>query len=51
MIHDLKITPKYFDDVWNGIKRFELRKDDRDYQIGDTLLLREWDGEKYTGSV
>lgn len=51
MTHDLKIMPKYFNDVWDGIKRFELRKDDRDYQIGDTLILREWDGEKYTGSV
>lgn len=49
--HDLKILPQYFQAVWSGIKTFELRKDDRDYQRGDILVLREWDGEKYTGSA
>lgn len=49
-VHQLKIIPQYFQAVWNGEKTFELRKDDRDYQVGDILALREWDGEKYTGS-
>lgn len=51
MIHELKILPKYFQAVWNGIKTFELRKADRDYRRGDILILQEWDGEKYTGSA
>ena len=49
--HELKILPQDFQSVWNGTKTFELRKDDRDYQRGDILVLREWDGEKYTGSA
>lgn len=48
--HNLKILPPFFQAVWNDEKRCELRKDDRDYQVGDIILLMEWDGEKYTGS-
>lgn len=51
MTHELKILPKYFQAVWDGSKTFELRKDDRNYQRGDILVLTEWDGEKYTGST
>ena len=48
MRHELKCTPPYFQAVWDDEKRFELRKDDRGFTVGDTLWLREWDGE-YTG--
>ena len=43
-----KILPKYFKEVDSGNKTFELRKDEDDLQVGDILVLREWDGE-YTG--
>jgi hypothetical protein len=46
-----KILPEYFRAVKDRVKTFELRKDDSDYQVGDILKLREWDGEKYTGNV
>lgn len=46
-----KILPEYFDAVCSGAKTFELRKDDSDYEVGDILILREWDNEKYTGNV
>ena len=49
MIHELKLLPQYYNDVALGIKTFELRKNDRDFQVGDELVLREWDGEDYTG--
>lgn len=48
--HELKILPEYFEAVKKGIKNFELRKDDRDYQVGDMITLKEYtkDGV-YTG--
>lgn len=49
MIHDLKISWAYFDDVLSGKKPFELRWDDRGYAVGDTLLLREVKDGAYTG--
>lgn len=49
MIHALKILPRYFDAVRNGCKTFELRKNDRDFQVGDYLALNEWDEDHYTG--
>lgn len=53
MKHELKILPCYFQDVWDGKKTFELRRDDRDFQVGDLLILREWDNmtQMYTGSA
>lgn len=49
MIHELKISPEYYNAIAFGHKTFEVRKNDRDYKIGDWLLLKEWDGQKYTG--
>ena len=46
-----KILPEYFSRVVKEEKTFELREDDTDYEVGDALSLREWDGEKYTGNV
>lgn len=50
-VHDLKTWPIVFDAVATRAKTFEIRKDDRGYQVGDILLLREWDPEteEYSG--
>jgi len=40
-IYDLKIKSLYFDAVVNGDKTFEIRKDDKDYQVGDLVKMRE----------
>lgn len=49
--HLLKTKSSYFWDVVRGAKTFELRKDDRDFQAGDTLNLAETEeiGEMFTG--
>lgn len=48
-LHELKILPGYFEDVFMGNKTFEIRKNDRDYKEGDLLILKEWSGSSYTG--
>lgn len=50
-IHSLKIVSPFFEEVDAGRKRFELRKHDRDFQVGDLLELCQWDPERhrYTG--
>ncbi|EKN5943038.1 DUF3850 domain-containing protein [Yersinia enterocolitica] len=49
--HQLKTLPEYFQAVIEGKKKAELRTNDRNFAIGDYLLLAEWDGgtDEYTG--
>lgn len=49
--HELKTFTFYFDLIIEGIKPFEIRKNDKNFQEGDQVLLRDWDryGEKFTG--
>ena len=50
MIHELKTWPEFFEDVWKGEKLFEVRKDDRLFDVGDTLELLEYDPYEKTFS-
>lgn len=47
MVHELKILPEYYEEVKAGNKNFELRKNDRDYMVHDTLRLRAWKDGQY----
>ena len=55
MIHELKIDREYFDAIVRGDKKFEVRKDDRGYEVGHYLALNEtkrtipYNGSDYTG--
>lgn len=52
MKHDLKILPKYFEDVLSGDKTFEVRSvKDRSFAPGDELRLREFDPEMHNRSA
>lgn len=43
MIHELKIRPNFFRDIISGVKTFEIRRNDRDYKVGDILILQEYE--------
>lgn len=50
MIHELKIHSNFFSQVVNLDKRFEVRKNDRNFHEGDFLALNEIDENgAYTG--
>lgn len=41
--HYLKTWPPFFNDVKTGRKTFEIRLDDRKFDVDDVLILQEWD--------
>jgi hypothetical protein len=41
--HELRTGPDAFANIDSGAQRVDLRRADRDYRVGDTLWLREWD--------
>ena len=51
VIHKLKTLRPYFIALIQGKKTFEVRKNDRNFKVGDILSLEEWDEkkQKFTG--
>ena len=45
--HNLKLYIEFCDDVLNGIKTFEIRKNDRGFQTGDLIQFTPTDGVSY----
>ena len=48
-VHELKTYPHYFKQSIEGKKLFEIRLNDRNFQVGDIVILKEWDNIKYSG--
>ncbi|KLV06899.1 DUF3850 domain-containing protein [Photobacterium ganghwense] len=44
-LHDLKIKTEYLTAILDGDKTFEIRKNDRDFKVGDRVRLN--DGKRY----
>lgn len=42
MDHNLKCIPEFFSVVCSGLKSFEVRYNDREFKVGDTLCLQEF---------
>jgi hypothetical protein len=51
MIHELKIWPKFYCRVADGSKTFEVRDNDRGFQPGDVVILKEWDPENISATA
>lgn len=51
--HNLKTVNPYFEEVFSGRKTFEMRKNDRDFQPGDLVILMEYDAwnNSFSGRV
>lgn len=45
-IHKLKVGLKYYTEIDNHNKTFELRKNDRDFKVRDFLYLQPFDNDK-----
>ena len=41
-LHQLKIEPKWLDRLLDGSKTAEVRRHDRDFQLGDSIEFLEW---------
>ena len=41
--HHIKIESQYFESILSGEKRFEIRLNDRKYEVHDVLVMREID--------
>lgn len=52
-VHQVKCWMRYFPAIADGIKNFDLRKDDRGYNVGDEIVFEEYQlsTKEYTGRV
>lgn len=41
--HELKCWPQYYEAIVCKERQFEIRRNDRDFGVGDRLILRELD--------
>lgn len=50
-VHQLKVECEFYTPLSMHLKNFEVRKNDRNFQVNDILILREWSAaiEAYTG--
>ena len=46
MIHDLRIDQNYLSNLVSGLKKAEIRINDRDYQRGDILRFKDYSETK-----
>ena len=47
MIHELKVKPKQWPYYKNGDKPFSVRKNDRNYAVGDICIFKLWEDDRF----
>lgn len=45
--HQLKIKSEYLEAIISGVKTFEIRKNDRDFKVGDRVTLIDTESKRY----
>lgn len=48
-VHRIKLASDIFDDVEKRRMNFVINPYDRNYRVGDWLIICKWDGTEYTG--
>lgn len=48
--HDIRIEREFFNQICLNIKTFEIRRNDRDFSVGDSVKLKEFHDERETGA-
>ncbi|MEQ3500615.1 DUF3850 domain-containing protein [Tenacibaculum sp. SSH1-16] len=46
-VHEVKVKQPFYDDLYFKRKSFEVRKNDRDYEVGDILHLKEFSNQDW----
>lgn len=49
--HTLKTLPSFYASIADGSKTFEVRDNDRDFAVGDRLVLRETEPSEHGGGT
>lgn len=44
-VHELKTELEQYNAIVDGRKTAEFRRNDRDFEVGDKLVLRKWDDD------
>jgi hypothetical protein len=51
VVHNLKLWPQFWVTTTNAIRSFDIRNNDREFEIGDVIRFQEWEPStrQYTG--
>lgn len=48
-VHEIKVSSLFFNDIYESENIFESDFENKDYQVGDIIVLEEYSDGRYTG--